>query len=350
MSDTQRTLALAGLHTLIAAAALTPAYRAFEAWNDYDISLIVDLSILALLALVTWWTTRCAISQLPRSPRSLIDTYITTGVRSGALGGLLYGQALLLFWVVVAFVAVTFLPDGNRRYNLIGGRYAFLWMAALASPLFAVAGVVFGAILGGVIATIDRTLVAITHWVPRTSNPDSETARPMPASRRLVALSAVHFLVAAVVLTPMFRVLVSLDGSSTNAPLVVDLALLSYLAVVTWWVTRRVASKPPKSPRFAIDPYVIAGARSGGIGGVLYLWGILAVMFVWGVKFALFGPHPYEWALVWEEWAFLWLTAVLIPVLGLTGFLLGAILGGVLATIDRTLVAIAHWALGTSSR
>lgn len=168
MSDTQRTLALAGLHTLIAAAALTPAYRAFEASDYSDIPLIVDLSMLTLLALVTWWTTRHAFSNLPKSPRSLIDTYITAGVRSGALGGLLYGQALLLFWVVVGFVAVTYFPDENRRYNLIGGRYAFVWMAALASPLIAVAGATIGAILGGVIATIDRTLVAIAHWALRT--------------------------------------------------------------------------------------------------------------------------------------------------------------------------------------
>lgn len=170
MSDTQRTLALSTLHTLLAAAVLTPVYRAFEAWNDYDISLIVDLSILALLALVTWWTTRRALSKLPTSPRSLIDTYITAGVRSGALGGLLYGQALLLFWVVVAFVAVTYFPDGNRRYNLIGGRYAFVWMAALASPLFAVAGAVSGAALGGAIAIIDRTLLAIAHWIRALTN------------------------------------------------------------------------------------------------------------------------------------------------------------------------------------
>jgi len=84
---------------------------------------------------------------------------------------------------------------------------------------------------------------------------------------------------------------------------------------------------------------VARGVQWGSIGGALYIGGILAPLFVWNLKIALFGPDPHGWALVGEEWAFVWIAAILVS----AGTLVGAALGGVVAIIDRTLLQFADW-------
>lgn len=167
----------------------------------------------------------------------------------------------------------------------------------------------------------------------------------MSDTQRTLALSAFHSLLAATALAPLLLALVAIEGTTLHPA--VALALLAYLVLVTWLATHRARLKLQSKPRSLIDAYITAGARWGGIGGALYLWGLLGLLFVWGVKTAPLGPEPDEYALVGGKWAFLWLTAILVPLGGAIGFVVGAIPGGVIAIIDRTLLPIANWIRAT---
>lgn len=158
----------------------------------------------------------------------------------------------------------------------------------------------------------------------------------MSEQRRLLALTAFH----ALLLVPPIGAVVFSVVASAGEDLAPALAwvLLAYLAVVIWWATRHAISKLPGPPRSVIDAYIAAGIRSGAIAGALYVGGILAPLFIWNTKVALFGPDPYEPAFVGGEWAFVWIAAILIAV----GVVAGIALGGVIAIIDRALLAIAH--------
>ena len=166
----------------------------------------------------------------------------------------------------------------------------------------------------------------------------------MSDTQRTLALSAFHYALVAAAATPPFLALVAYEGSRVHP--VLGLAMLGYLAVVVWWVTGQARRRVRGERGSLIDAYLTTGIRSGVIGGGLYVGGVLSPLFIWSAKIALFGPHPHEVALPWEEWAFVWIAAILITV----GILLAAVLGGALAIIDRTLVAIAHWAPRTNSR
>lgn len=162
-------------------------------------------------------------------------------------------------------------------------------------------------------------------------------APPISDQRRLLARSAFHFTLVAGALAPPFRAFVAYDDSSIHPA--IGLAMFAYLAVVVWWVTRQARSTRSSRPSSLMDQYVTAGVRSGAIGGVLYIGGILAPLFLWNTKIALFGPKAFEYNLIGEEWAFVWMAAIVVAI----GTILGAILGGAIAVIDRTLIAIAHW-------
>lgn len=154
----------------------------------------------------------------------------------------------------------------------------------------------------------------------------------MSDRQRLLILAAFHYALVAAALTPPFLLFVAYDSAMVGA------AMLVYLAVVVWWITRRAHSRLPFHPRSRMDAYITAGVRWGAIGGALYSGGILAPLLIWSTKIALFGPHPHEVPLLWEEWAFVWMAAIVVFV----GTFAGTILGGVISIIDRGLLAVAH--------
>lgn len=170
MSDRRRLLALSALHTLLTASVVVLPVRALVAYAGSTIHPVIGFTLLAYLAFVTTCTTRHAISKLPQSPRSLVDAYITTGVRWGSIGGALYAGGILVLPFIWATKIALFGPH-TGEYNLVGGQWAFVWMMAI--PFFA--SIFLGAILGGAISLVDRTLLAIAHWTrARSRNETSD--------------------------------------------------------------------------------------------------------------------------------------------------------------------------------
>ena len=83
----------------------------------------------------------------------------------------------------------------------------------------------------------------------------------MRDQRRLLALSTFHFVLVAAALTPPFWTFATPSIHPT-----VGVAMLAYLAVVAWRVTRRARASLPADPRSRIDAYVTVFIGRGGFG------------------------------------------------------------------------------------
>ncbi len=125
---------------------------------------VLPISVVGL-AVVAWWATGRAVSGLPSASRSAIDAFIWAGVRWGATAAAIYWFGALTLLILFGGVAVFFFETDGARYNMVGGRYAFAVVPLVVALPGALVAVSIGAALGGVIAIIDRGLVAVAHWV-----------------------------------------------------------------------------------------------------------------------------------------------------------------------------------------
>lgn len=157
-----RATALAAFHLVLVVTALTIVFGAVASFDGNGASLWAAALAIAELALVVWWATTRVLAKHADGSRSSLDGFLGSGVRWGATAGVALWAVLVATWVVLGLVSVLFFePPPNRRYNLVGEEYAFLWLSALALVPGALVGASTGAAIGGVIGIIDRTLLVI---------------------------------------------------------------------------------------------------------------------------------------------------------------------------------------------
>jgi hypothetical protein len=132
-------------------------------------------------------------------------------------------------------------------------------------------------------------------------------------------------------------------GSVTGAlPLAIWAAELTALWLVMCWCTdRALLGFDVTAPR--VDELITAGVRWGAATGVLLLWGNALALLLIGTIGVVVGPQPDEYALAGEEWAYLWICAVVATVGALLAGLIGAGLGGVTGIIDHAVLTVANW-------
>ena len=160
-----RATALAAFHLVLVVAALTIIVSAVASFDGGGASRWAAALAIAELAIVVWWATRRVLAWHAGGRRSSLDGFLGSGVRWGATAGVVLWTALLATWVILGLVSILFFePPSNRRYNLVGGEYAFLWLSALALVPGGLIAASTGAALGGVIGIIDRVLLTIAHW------------------------------------------------------------------------------------------------------------------------------------------------------------------------------------------
>ena len=154
-----RVLALSVFHAAMAAAALIAAFRAVVFFEDQPDAGVVAVVTVCLLAVVCWATRRA----LSKPARPAFEAFFTRGLRWGAIAGVVFWFGLTAIWVAAGAIAITFFEPEGARYNMMGGRYAFvvLPLIVLLPGMLIALGV--GASIGGVIGIVDRTLVAITQ-------------------------------------------------------------------------------------------------------------------------------------------------------------------------------------------
>lgn len=146
------------------ASAATIAFGAVASFEGSAASRWAVALAIAELTVVVWWATTHALARHADGSRSSLDGFLGSGVRWGAIAGVVLWSALVVTWVLSGLVAVLFVePPSTHRYNLVGGEYAFVWLSALALVPGALVAASTGAALGGVIGIIDRMLLVVAH-------------------------------------------------------------------------------------------------------------------------------------------------------------------------------------------
>ena len=151
-----------------------------------NLPFVVAAVVFLELTLVVCWATSIAVAGYEGSRRPTFAAARDVGTRWGAIAALVLWAGLLLTWVVPALIAVWFFEPANVEYNLIGGRYAVLLLAAVVLlPGAAIAGAA-GAVLGGVIGLDRPRPPALRTLESRRPHPRRRTDLPMP--ERLVVI------------------------------------------------------------------------------------------------------------------------------------------------------------------
>lgn len=147
------TTPLTAWHLVLVVTALTVVFGAVASFEGDVVWWALALGI-AELTLVVRWATGRALARHSEGGRSSLDGFLGSGVRWGAIGGVVLWTVLLATWVVLGLVAVTFFePPTNRRETF--GTFGFVWLSALALVPGALIAASSGAVIGGAIGIID---------------------------------------------------------------------------------------------------------------------------------------------------------------------------------------------------
>lgn len=133
-----------------------------------DVRSGVFAGVFCYLLLAMHWVTPRVLGPSRRQPPLVTGAAAPHHVRWGATAGVVFWLGLVAFWNIVTVIQLLFPEPENIEYNLIGGRYAvFVISAIVLVPIGLIAASV-GAVVGGVIAVIDRVFVMTAHWIFRS--------------------------------------------------------------------------------------------------------------------------------------------------------------------------------------